>query len=195
VSRFTLTFWAGLTLAVPSALAQTPVSPSAAAIVSQSATENAEALRLAREIVAIAFPPEQQSATMHQLLVAFTQQMKTAWASDLNDPGLNTILDRYIASIPDRLMPLINQHMPLMLDATAQAYTREFSLSEIVQLRAFAGTAVGTHMLSRGTALLSDPAVAQANQAYLRELQSLNAQASSELRGEVEAYLSKKRGD
>lgn len=95
----------------------------------------------------------------------------------------------FFAWLPGTLMPTIRRHMPAILEATATAYVREFSLDELRQIRSFAVTPAGAHYFRKSTELLSDPAVAAANQSYFKDLQALQQAVQEEIKAKVIAYL------
>lgn len=159
------------------------------AMAQAATTDDATELAEARSILAIMFPPAEREvmfATMIQQLLA---QARQAMPQDaMRDPGVATILNRYLDDLPDRLAPLVNAHLPKIIDATAVAYTNEFSLQELVDIRGFAQTPSGQRYLRASTKMIGDPAVAAANTAYLTELQAQQLQMQQQLMAELQAY-------
>lgn len=138
----------------------------------------------------IMFPPEEREATMQRLLSDISRQFTASVDMDsLTDPGLRSIIDNYLAGLPDQLMPLVSQHLPQIMEATAVAYTNEFTLEELQDIHDFARTPSGARYLSRSTALVGDPAVAEVNTQYFRELQALNQELVAQLRADIGSYL------
>jgi len=105
------------------------------------------------------------------------------------EPGIKAIMDEFLAELPTSLLPLIQEYMPGIIDATAVAYTREFTLKELQDIRAFANTPSGSRYFRLSTTLLSDPAVAAANKKYFAALGLLQAEKTRFLQAEVEEYL------
>lgn len=155
--------------------------------------EPADEMAEARAIIAVMFPPQARDAQMRDLMTAMSKQVRDGFGATLQtgDPGLTALLDAYLARLPDTLMPLTRKHFPQILEATASAYTREFSLAELQELRRFSATPTGTHYLSRATALIADPAVASANTRYFTELQSIQKVETEKLKAEIIGYLEK----
>ncbi len=144
----------------------------------------------ARAIMKIMFPPEEREATMQRLMTDISDQFAASVDMDsYTDPGLRSIMEGYLAGLPAQLMPLVSQHLPRMMEATAVAYTREFTLEELKDIHAFAMTPSGARYLSRSAALVGDPAVAEVNTQYFRELQALNQGLVAQLRQDIVAYL------
>lgn len=148
-------------------------------------------VELGRQIIAVMFPPDQRDAIMHKLLVTLLGQFRQGvqMPKGFDDPGLKKIMDDSFASIPGRLEPLLHKHLPLIWEATAHAYAREFSTDELTQILAFAHTPAGQHYLERATALMGDPEVGAANAAYMGELQGYAQQIKIDTGTQIGAYL------
>lgn len=154
-------------------------------------TDPAE-LAEARAIVGVIFPPEERDQMMQGLIEQVAGQIEQAMPVDvgsLGDPELTALIKQYRAGMLDLIMPTVRAHLPNIIEATAVAYTREFDLAELRDIRAFAETPSGRRYLSRSTALISDPAVAEANTAYFRELQAVAAPYEAEFRQRMTSYL------
>ena len=79
--------------------------------------------------------------------------------------------------------------LPMIFEASAQAYVHAFTLAELKDVHAFAATPSGSHYLSKSMALLGDPAVVAANTAYMSEIQGMQAQLGADLKTKIFAYL------
>jgi hypothetical protein len=149
-----------------------------------------EAVALGRTIVATAFPPESREAVMDKLMATMLNQMKAGMPLEtVSDAGVKQILLDYLAGIPKVLRPATTAFLPKQLDAIARAYARMFSLTELKDIAAFAGTASGRSFLQRSTEVMSDPDVAVVNEEYFRQVQELNARSTPELTRKIDAYL------
>lgn len=165
-----------------------------AALPSAAAAQDSDAAELveARAIVTIMFPPAEREQTIRTLIEQLTSQVRQAIPSDMaaiGDPGLTKMVEQYQDNVVGLLMPTVQAHLPKILDATAVAYTHEFDLAELQNIHAFAETPAGRHYLSRSAALLGDPAVAEVNTAYIREIQAIAATKQEEFRAQIVAYL------
>lgn len=170
------------------ALAAAPV----AAIAQQAPAQAADPAELteARAILEVAFPAAERDETFGTMVGQLLDQFrKTVPADALTDPGLKAIVDAHLDTLPARLMPTMKVHLPKIIEATAVAYTNEFSLAELKEIHAFVRTDAGRHFLSQSAKLIGDPAVAAANTAYMSELQNLQSSISRDFRQEVVAYL------
>jgi hypothetical protein len=178
-------FWpvAGAILAVTTSAAATAQETPAA-----QAADPAE-LAEARAIMEIAFPTAERDETFGTMAGQFLDQFRRAIPDAVTDPGLKAILDAYLDDLPARLMPMMRVHLPKIIEATAVAYTNEFSLQELEDIHAFARTESGRRYFSQSAKLVGDPAVAAANTAYMGDLQHLQKTLGEEFMKEVIAYL------
>ena len=154
--------------------------------------QNAEAFKLANQIVETMIPADQGETIMRQMMTAVMAQMDGSWSADISDPGMQAILDRRKKQLPDLFMPLIKKHLPSLKAAIACAYTHEFSVEELREVGAFAASPSGKHYLSRSAAILSDPAVAESNRAYFAEAKVLLDEFAEDIAADVTAYRAKK---
>jgi len=166
-------------------LAMLPFAASA-----QGARPDSVELAEARAVVEIMFPAaerDQMFATMiDQVLAQFRQGIP---AEAVSEPGIANILNTYLDDVPRRLAPLVPRHMPHILDATAVAYTNEFSLPELQEIHRFAQTSAGRHYLASSAKLVGDPAVAAANAVYFADLQQMQQVPLRDLSGKIMTYV------
>lgn len=175
-----------------------PISNVKAQLPAQGVAEpDARALAVAKEVVDLAFPSETRAKLFEGTITAMVAQMRDARrtaAGSEPDPGLDAIVDRYvntsITAVKEDLVTL----SPDLFVAIANAYTRSFSLAELIEIRAFVATPTGTKYLQRSSEILSDPEVAAWNIAYFQRVKLTVAAMQKPLAAEVTAYLEKKRG-
>jgi hypothetical protein len=164
----------------------------AGAVAQDTPASSADAAELAeaRAIVDVMFPPAQREQMFDKVLTDLTSQFRQAMPAEaLSDPGLKAILDEFLASALARERPMMNRHLPEIMDSIVQAYVHEFSLAELKDIHAFALTPSGSHYLSRSSALIADPAVARVNTRIMAEAQELSRQMGDELKAKILAYL------
>lgn len=178
-----------LSLGVASPAWADPVNPGTQCIETPA---NAEGFVLAREIVEAVVPAGSAEAMMHQMMSAVGKQMKGALADKIADPAITAIVDRRIAELPDRMMPAVRRFMPIQKTAMACAYTHTFSLVELREIRAFAVTPAGSRYLSLSATILSDPAVAEANEAFFRDSRPVQDQLIKDVVDDISAYYASK---
>jgi hypothetical protein len=143
----------------------------------------------AQQIVDLILPPSRYHEITDKAVRSITDQMRAAMLGRVTDPGLRQIVEGYVAKMPDRLRPLNEKHLPLIVQSMVRAYTREFSLDELKQISSFAQTPAGIHYIGRSFALLSDPGVVAANQAFFNEAGQLAQVGTPEVRSQVAMYL------
>lgn len=151
----------------------------------------ADELAEAEGIIAVMFPPAEREQIMLGMASAVAGQAAAGMMSGpiFEEPGIRAIMDRFLADLPDTLQPIFAKHLPLIVEATAVAYTREFSLEELRDISAFARTPAGQRYFLNLQKLQNDPAVAAANQAMFADLAPLSQAEAEKVRGEVMEYL------
>jgi len=105
------------------------------------------------------------------------------------DPGLKAILEKFLDDSQRQQRPLIQKHVPALLEAMAGAYTRAFSLTELRDVRAFSQFPSGRSYLSKSTAIIGDPAVTRVNAALMKESQALTQQTLPAFTAEIVEYV------
>lgn len=160
VARFAIALVTAVQLGLPTALAAQEV-----AYVPPS-----DELALANVIIEAMYPADRRDQMMLEISSALSQQAAAGLMTGpiYEEPGIRAIMDRYIADLPDTLRPVFSIHMPKIFEATAIAYTRQFTLQELQDISAFAQTDSGQRYFISLQLLLSDPAVAEANQAMFQ---------------------------
>jgi hypothetical protein len=167
-------------------------APASAIAQPQAATQAADPARLAEAhaIIAVMFPPAQRLQMIQKMQDDMMAQMRPLLpAAIMSDPGLAAIMDNYIVGAKVRQRGVMEKHMPLLFEAMAGAYTREFSFAELKDIHAFAATPSGAHYLSRSTAIVGDPAVARVNTAMFQDIHAATEAALPGLKEKVMTYL------
>lgn len=176
---------ASLIVLAPASAAAAQAAPPAPATAGDAAK-----LAEAHAIIAVMFPPAERKRMMDKLLTQLSAQFSAGFpAAFMTDPGLKAIVDDFMARAHGRQLAVLQKHMPSIFEATAIAYTHEFSLAELKDIHAFAETPAGRHYLSRATALIGDPAVANANKALIVDAQALTKSMLPELKEKLVAYV------
>ena len=152
----------------------------------------ADELAVANDIILVMFPLDEREEIFRGMMQQVANQFAAGAMNSpvFEDPGLRAIMEEFLAGLPNRLMPIVNRHMPSMLKATTVAYANEFTLQELQSIHAFAQTEAGAHYFRKSTSLLSDPAVAKANAAYFSEIQGQQEAIRKEIETSVIKYLS-----
>lgn len=163
-------------------------SPAAA---QQVAAVDPARLELGRQIIAIMYPQEKRQAMASSLVENVLAQFRSSMSDPTTyaDPGMKKILDDAFASIPQRLSPAIQAHLPRLIEAMARAYAREFSAAELQETLAFARTPSGRHYLQSSATIMADRDIAAANSTYFNQVQQVSQQISADFRRNVTTYL------
>jgi hypothetical protein len=191
-------FWAGAwAMVAPIAAASTSESTAgiqAQAPLSPPGPVDATKLAAARKIIATAYPPDYEAKllgpVMQQLMGRIRAGMQLPPGFD--DRGLHKILTDFLDSMPQRFQPVMEQHFPLVMDAFAHAYAREFSSEDLAAILAFAGTPAGRHYFVKSSEIMADPDVGNAMSALIRDSQVTSQQEMMAMQQQVHDYLIKR---
>lgn len=148
-------------------------------------------MQVARDIIAIAMPPEQRVAMIqgfsNTLLGAMSANIRSQIAVD--DPGLNHIIDTMLAQVPERMKLVYERNLPVLAETMARAYVRHFSSEDLHAILAFARTPAGQHYLSRSLTVAQDPEIVEVYKTMNRDGMILGQNLSRDYAGEISAYL------
>ena len=184
-------FLAALALAAAAGLAMPAAARAQTAVA--AAELDPQALKLAREIIDIAFPPNRRREMLLGTVDAMTAQFRSAVAGSGQplDAGAERIVERYLKRSRSEGEKAIDAHMPALFDSFARGYARGFTAAELAEIRAFVGTPTGAKYVRRSPELLSDPDVARANSAYFATVMESLGPLQAELRRELTDYFGK----
>jgi len=171
-------------------------SPATAQVEASQADAGAETidpaeLAIAKEIMDAMFPPEAQEEMLLSMMGNVADQFGQGAMQGpiFEEPGIKAIMDEFIADIPEKLRPLIEEHFPKMKEANAVAYARLFTLEELQDIVAFANTPSGATFFRNSTEVLSDPDVAAVNAEYFQSVAEVQALEAPLLRAKVMRFL------
>lgn len=150
-----------------------------------------EEMAEARVIIDAMFPADKREAIILDIGLAMADQAAAGFMTGpvFAEPGIKALTDKYLAALPEMFKPLYAKHLPMIFEATAIAYTREFTLEELRDISAFARTPSGQRYFIALQKFPADPAVAAANQAMFADLAPIQQETVARLRREVEDYL------
>lgn len=156
-----------------------------------SYTPPADELEEAMAIMQVIFPPETREQDMLETSVTMGNQVAASMMTGpiFEEPGVRAIMDEFVDALPEIMAPLISKHLPAMIKSTAIAYTREFTLEELQDIRAFASTPTGARYFSSTQRVLSDPAVAESNQVFFGEVNEAQQVQLKALQRKIVDYL------
>ncbi|WP_353230759.1 DUF2059 domain-containing protein [Novosphingobium sp.] len=188
----------GILLSSGIALAQAPAASAtvpqdfaqAQAAVAIPGPIDPDKLVLARQIIAIALPPEHANAMVSRMMGAITRGSQREFSAITHDdPGLNKLVGDTMHEVEQEARKYLIATMPEMSVAMSRAYARNFTHDELLQILAFGQTPAGTKYLSRASEFMQDPDV----QAFMTKLMSqvgvLTTPAVRSLVPKIDAYL------
>jgi hypothetical protein len=165
-------------------------TPASAQSVAAAPSDDAAELTEAHEIISIMFPPAQRQGMMDKMVSDLMAPMRqNLLVQDVSDPGLKALISEFFDTSLKRQLPLMQAHLPKMLDAMAVAYTHEFSLAELKDIHTFASSSSGSHYLSKSIAIVSDPAVMKVNGEMMAEAQRQSKELIAEFQKKLMAYM------
>jgi hypothetical protein len=161
------------------AAAPNPSAPAAApAPTAQAATAaSAERLELARRYVAL--------GNSDDLMQEMRAIMMRSASAEAESPDDQAAANRFFDQVFVLAAPKIRERMPTVLEASAQAYAREFSAAELRDMIAFAETPTGKHYLARGAAVETDPAILDAHMGIWQDLAPIMQQVGTDMAKEA----------
>ena len=154
-----------ITLASTAAIAAAPPSAPAPAPAAQvaPAVDAGERLELARKFVSITVTEDRFAGFMR---VFAMQGVMDSQADDLDGGSPEAVRAKFgteVDKMVARFMAPVHAKMPILKEAYAHAYAREFSADELRTMTTFAESSAGHHYLSNQAFAMEDPAVVAAN--------------------------------
>jgi hypothetical protein len=174
-------------IAATAVISSVPVFSEAATV----AAPDVSALAYAREIVMRTQPDEHERDAQEARSRIRLEQWREAVTARYTDAGVRQIVSAFIDGLPARLRPISEKYRAMTREALIQAYARAFSLEELRKITDFVRTDAGIHYFTRSSAILADPAVAAANDAYGAEMLKAMTASQSEMEAQAQAYLAK----
>ena len=177
-------------LCAASMLASLTISASAAAQ-EVDYTPPADEMVEAMVIMDSMFPADTREEMMLGIVETMGKQVAEGMMSGpiFEEPGIRAIMDKFLDNLPNAMRPSISKYLPRMIKATAIAYTREFTLEELQDIREFAETPSGQRYFASAQAVMSDPAIAAVNQEFFAEIAELQTEQGQLLREELMEFL------
>lgn len=156
-------------------------------------TPPADEMAEAMAIMNVIFPPDTREEDMLETAMTMGNQLAASMMTGpvFEEPGIRAIMDDFLAKMPEIMRPSIAKHLPAMIKSSAVAYTREFTLAELQDIREFATTATGQRYFSNSQKLLADPAVAAANEAFFADVNAAQQVEVENIQAKVIDYLQK----
>jgi hypothetical protein len=137
----------------------------------------ADRLELARRYVAL--------GDSNDLTKEMRAVMMRSTSANAEDPEDKAAAEEFVARVFTLAAPKIQARMPVIMEAAAQAYAREFSADELREMIAFAETPTGKHYLARGADVETDPAVLDAHRQIWDDLGPILQQVGQQMQKEA----------
>lgn len=187
--KFPVALAAVLTALAPAAVLAQPITPPLHG--EPTPPPDPAALGYARQIVEALLPPERRQEITQGMTGTIMNQMGQAAMGRSTDAGLREVVSTFLTRMPGQIKPVGERHVPLIMDAMTRVFAREYSLEELKQISSFAQTPAGAHYFSRSLALIAEPGVASANQAFFAEAVAVAQSYLPQFRAAVTEYLIK----
>lgn len=172
-------------------VAAIPLASPALAMQADSYVAPADELAYAKVIIEAMYPEDKRDQMVLDLASTVANQMAAGTMSGpiYKEPGIRAIMEQFLKDLPEVLRPTFTKHLPAIFEATAIAYTREYTLEELRDISAFAQTPSGKRYFLSLQKLQSDPAVASANTTMFKDVDPVTKQQGDNVRQQVEAFL------
>ena len=106
-------------------------------------------------------------------------------ANSVSSPEDKAAAEKFFDRVFVLAGPKIKARMPSIMEATAQAYAREFSAEELKDMIAFAETPTGKHYLARGAEVETDPAILDAHMKVWEDLAPIMEEVGKDISKEA----------
>lgn len=158
------------------------------------AAPDREKAEIARRIVELGFPEENREAIFFGTIDQMTMQLREAslQAYGIEDEGVIAVFDEWSADYIAESKEVLRDHIPTLMDAMARSYAAIFTLQELRDVAAFVATPSGQRFLQLSPAVMAEPNFANANQAYMNEVQASAPAWLADLRNRIEQHLAER---
>jgi len=153
-------------------------------------------LELAREVVNLGFPEEAREsvffAAMDQTVLQMREASLKAYGLEGEDPGALAVLDGWIDDYISDSKAVLRSHIPSIMEGMTLSYAAMFTVTELRDIRDFVATPSGQRFFELSSAVMAEPNFAEANQAYMNEVQGSLPAAVEDLRARLGQYFREK---
>lgn len=185
-----LLFAAAIVLPASAALSAQDTLPPSETEASEGATEN---LALALAILNTAYPDDSHIALFQETTDQLEAQMAQTMEGIITDAGAMEIVTRWQQNASVETDAILMRNIPALMDAWATAFADIYTKQELEDILAFVSTPSGQSFMANQTKLLSHPAFAQANQAFMAETMEVVTGKVPELVQELQEYEASKQ--
>ncbi|MEM1051503.1 MAG: hypothetical protein AAGI28_05340 [Pseudomonadota bacterium] len=152
-------------------------------------------LELANAILDISFPEDMRLAMFQTTSKQMEAQMMQSLSGVITDEGALELVSKWQAALSPESDALLKHYVPLIMEAWAVSYAQIHSEQELEDILAFVKTPSGQAFMQRSTDILSHPAFAEANQAYINATTELVMERIPDLVQALQSYQASKATD
>lgn len=156
-----------LVLALSVLLASMPITVSAQIAPPAVETPNADRVEAARGLLDLIMPPDQRAAMMTAMvepmianLQAGMMQSPQLQSTITSNSEARALLMQFLAGQRSRALDLATSNMPGLMEASARAYARRFTVRELRNIREFFESRTGQTYLREASTIMTDPDIA-----------------------------------
>lgn len=148
-------------------LATTPVMVSAQITPPATEAPDSDRIEAARGLLDLIMPPDQRAAMMTAMvepmianLQAGLMQSPQLQSTISNNSEAQALLMQFLAGQRSRALDLATSNMPGLMEASARAYARQFTVRELRDIQEFFETRAGQTYLREASTIMADPDIA-----------------------------------
>ncbi len=145
-------------------------------------------VEISRQIIDTAYPEAERFEMFSKVGDQMEAQMRQSVEGLIEDDGARQIIRRYQALVREKQNKLLEEHVPLLMDAWVKAYADMFSETELRDILSFVETDSGRTFMMRSTDVLSNAHFAAANQAYMDDAMALAMEDMPKMVEEIVEY-------
>ena len=150
-------------------------------------------LDLAVQILDRGLPPERRVAVFMSTTDGILEQMDNTMPSGIDDPEVAAIVKDHRSEMIVRMKDVLVKHLPSIMEGWAIALAMEFTEKELRDILAFVSTPSGQRFFENSSKIVSSPAFAAANEAYMRDIFGMIPQEQRKLRAKLREHLERKK--
>jgi len=158
-----------------------------------AAALDAERSALAQAIIDRAFPEETRLAMFQATADQMQAQMTQSLGNIITDEGAMAILTKWQVETLAESSLLLEQNVPLLMDAWASAYADIHTKQELEDILDFVSTPSGQAFMAKSTEVMAHPAFAAANQTYMDQTMELVMGKMPSLIQDLQSYEDSKQ--
>ena len=154
---------------------------------------NSVNVELARKILAVSYPDDTHIELFQKTAKEMESQTIESLGGIISDAGALEVVTAWQDSVSLETDEIMLRNIPALMDAWAIAYASTYSQQALEDILAFVSTPSGQEFMAKQVDVISHPAFAQANQAYIGETITVVTRKIPELVEQLQAYNASKK--